>query len=251
MSLEIRIDVTLDTVTPALKAKGAAIRPHAIATRIAPPLAQHWRDHLASLPKNKKGYPSTGFWEDAARKVVGVALDDACLLSCDKLGIRQRYRGGPITAIKGQYLTIPICAEAYGTTVADWGRDSLTLVILSDGRKFLALWLGSEEAKSAYKSAGVGKRANKAAASARAAQRIRYDTLQKMISRGGDSRPKVIVFRPKSGKSPASEASRTEKHLNLKFLFKLQHSVEQEGNPNVIPPDMPVMARQEVLKAIT
>ena len=241
MSVELQITVTRDTASPSLRRLMEAVEPHRIATRIAPPLARHWRDHLAGLPRNKRGYPSTGFWEDAARRVTGVALDSACVLSCDKLGIRQRLRGGPITAVKGEYLTIPVCAEAYGATVADWGRDTLTLVVLSDGRRFLALWTGSEESRAALRSAGVGKLGKRASASARSAQKLRGYPAE---------RPRVIVFRPRSGSSASGEAQRAEKHLDLKFLFKLQRGVEQDPNPNVIPPDLAEVARREVARAV-
>ena len=241
MSVEVKINITLDSATPALQRKLAAVQPHAIATRIAPPLAAHWRNHLAGLPRNKKGYPSTGFWEEAARSVTGIALDDGALLSCSKLGVRQRLHGGTISAVHGNNLTIPICAEAYGTTVADWGQDNLTLVILADGRKFLALWLGSSEAESAYKSSGVGKKAKRAEVSSRRAQKFGAATKSQ-------EKPKVIVFRGSGGGS--TDISRASKHLNLKFLFALKPSVEQEGDPNVIPPDIADVARMEVMKAI-
>lgn len=241
MSVEVKIQITIDSATPAVQRKLAAIAPHALATKIAPPLARYWRDHLAQLPKNKHGYPSTGFWEDAARRVVGIATDNGALLSCDKLGLRQRLYGGPISAVHGKNLSIPICAEAYGTTPKDWG-DTLTLVILGDGRKFLALWLGSDEAQASLKAAGIGKKSKRSSVTTRRAQKYSSSTHE---------RPKVIVFKPGSGTS-SSTTARAEKHLNLKFLFKLQPSIEaQEPNPNVIPSDLVDVARMEVIKAVS
>jgi hypothetical protein len=241
MSVEVKINITLDSATPALQAKMAALKPHTLATKIAPPLAQHWRDHLAALPRNKHGYPSTGFWEDAARRVQGIATDDGAILSCDKLGIRQRLYGGPISAVHGKNVSIPLCEEAYGTSPKDWG-DTLTLVILGDGRKFLALWLGSEEARASLKAAGVGKRAKRSDVVSRRAHQFSSSTHE---------RPKIIVFKPGSGGS-SNTIARTERHMDLKFLFKLQPTTaDQEPNPNVIPPDLADVARMEVLKAVS
>jgi hypothetical protein len=240
MNINLRIPV--DTATPLLKKQLAALDPHKVASRIAPPLAQYWRDHLASLPKNKNGYPSTGFWEDAARRIVGIAMEFGAVLSCNKLGIRQRLYGGTIHAVKNKFLSIPICSEAYGTTPKDWGK-SLVPVRLSDGRWFLALWLGSEITKSSYKAAKIGQKAKRAEVSTRRVQQF-------AASKIGE-KPSVIIFKQKSGSNAAADYQRTEKHLNLKFLFRLKSEVHQDPNPNVLPPDLRERALEEVRKAVT
>ena len=242
-----------DNATPALKAKLDKADPHRVATRIAVPLARHWRDHLKKLPRNKHGYPSTGFWEDAARRVTGLADGTTVRLWSDKIGLRQRYYGGVITAKNVQNLTIPICAEAYGTKVSDWGFDNLVLVILGDGRKFLALWLGNEDVAARYHER-VGKmidKFNKRKAAGqiqghaserltRAVNRFREGLSQK--------KPSVMIF--KGSGSGNKDAARTERHGNLKFLFRLIHSVDQAGNPDVIPSDLLAVAKAEALKAL-
>ncbi len=239
MSVAIEIQVT-DSATPAIQEQIRKCDPHVVATRVAVPLSQYWRDHLKMLPRNKHGYPSTGFWEQAARSVIGLAVGGSVLLSCDKLGVRQRYYGGPIAAVHHANLTIPITAEAYGTTVADWGRDNLVLVILGDGRKFLALWLGTEGATAVYKHIGVGKKARSSEATTRRAQRFGEAV-------AGQKKPKVIVFRKGSS---AATGARAEKHLNLKFLFKLQESVDQAANPDVVP-DFAPLALAAVKEAVS
>jgi hypothetical protein len=224
VSVEVKIEIRFDRATPRLKRALAACQPKRMATVLAPVLAEHWRDHLAGLPRNKNGYPSTGFWEEAARSVTGLALDDGVMLRCGKVGVRQRLHGGPIVASGASNLTIPICAEAYGTTVADWGRDRLTLVILADGRKFLAI-VGGLEGGTSRRASGNARRAHKYAQS------------------GGDV-PKVIIF--KGGGS--GTGSRAERHMDIKFLFKLQPStLPQEPNPDVVPPDMGKLAKETLL----
>ena len=147
----IAVEVNIrDGATPAIQAKLAQADPHRVATILASQVSSHWRAHLNSLPRNKNSYPSTGFWQAAARSVYGVALGSDAKIAADKLGLRQRLYGGTITARNVKNLTIPICAEAYGTSVADWGFENLVLVITSNGNKFLALWLGYDVAQEQY-----------------------------------------------------------------------------------------------------
>ena len=87
MNIPVTIQIN-DEVSQAVRIKIAKADPHKVATRAAVPLARHWRDSLAKLPKNRNGYPSTVFWEDAARRVVGLAVGGDVLLSNDKIGLK-------------------------------------------------------------------------------------------------------------------------------------------------------------------
>ncbi len=230
MSQDITITIK-DDATPALLDKLGKCDPERLAKAMLPPLREHWRDHLAAMPKNRGGYPSTGFWEGAARSVEqqSYAAGGTIFLRGSgppgRPGLRQRYHGGTIEAANHANLTIPICSEAYGTTVKDWGFDNLQFVKLADGRKFFALKLGGQGAvKKAFK--GKWSRAE--------------TTIKRAVKAG-------VLLR---GTSPAT-ISRAEKHMGLKFLFKLQPSVEQEPNEDVIPDDLgevAVAAAEEALK---
>jgi hypothetical protein len=249
MSVEIQINIK-DDAGPYLKKLVASADPHKLATRIAPVLARHWRDHLLGLPRNKHSYPSTGFWEDAARRVRGLAVGPSALLQCDKLGLRQRLKGGTIKAINVKNLAIPIAAESYGTQPADWG-DTLTLVILGDGRKFLCLYTKGATEKAFKSSVGkfqsqFSKRKSEGKIQAHAAERSTAAVRQFASSVGGEDHPRVIMFRQGGGDTKA----RAERHGDLKFLFKLQPSVEQGPNPDVIPSDISEVAKEEVVKAL-
>ncbi len=240
MPAQVTFQIPFDTATVALTDLQARLHPHTIATRIAPKLARKWKTHLSGLGHNRQGFPSTRFWESAARSVTRVAVGGNAVVTADRLGIRQRYFGGEIKARNVKNITIPVCAEAYGTQAKDWG-DNLVLVILADGRKFLALWLGSEAAQSAYRK-NLGKLTHRAEATAAKAARFRATVP------GDAKKPDVIVFRAK-GSGAAAVVARAERHMNLKFLFVLKPSVEQAGNPNVIPPDMAEFAQQCVMEA--
>ena len=216
-----------DQATEAVKVLAGKIDPHRVATRIAVPLARHWRDHLAKLPKNKNGYPSTGFWEDAARRTTGTAVGPNVLLANDKLGLKKRLYGGSTKAVHAKNVTVPICAEANGTTVADWGMENLVLVILGDGRKFLCLWLGGQAGK-AYHDTFSGKAPWRAAGK-------RPRMLKARLSGAVAQKPKVIVF--KNSGSAAKDASHAAQ--TLKFLFRLMPETgEAAPMPNIIPSDL-------------
>lgn len=253
--INANIQVAFDAATPAIKAKLANCDPHLVATRVAVPLARHWRDHLKSLPRNKNGWPSSNFWEDAARKVTGIADGPDILLYSDKLGLRKRYYGGPVKAVNVKNLTIPIAIEAAGTKAADWG-DQLTLVILGDGRKFLALWTGSEERQKAFhetigkaiRNFNKRKAAGKIQIAAHETLSRRVNLLREKLAQSDSYRPKVIVFKQSSGAQGSANAA---KNGNLKFLFRLiPMTKSQTPMPWVIPPDLGKKAYDETLKAI-
>jgi hypothetical protein len=235
-----------DNATTAVRIKIGKCDPHRVATRVVVPLARFWRNHLAAMPKNKNGWPSTGFWEEAARRVVGIAQGPSAILSSDKIGLRKRYYGGPTVAVNAENVTIPICAEAYGTTVKDWGRDNLVLVILADGRKFFALWLGGSGGSNLRQS--FKGRIKRAEVTQRRVNQFRglQATDQSMF---GQKKPDVIIFKHGGGSSHA----RAERHLPLKFLFRLTHETgPAEPNPNVAPAGMLAnLAGEEARKAVS
>lgn len=241
MSIAIEFNIN-DQATPEIKRKLAASDPHVVATRVVVPLARHWRKSLAKMPKNKMGWPSTGFWEDAARMVEGIADGPNVRLYSDKLGLRQRLYGGPIKAVNVKNLTIPICREAYGTNVSDWGHENLVLVILADGRKFYALWLGGKSALKTYRKSGVGKgKFTTSKGTTKRAQKYRA------LAGGSVEKPKVIIFRG----SGRGTGGRAERHMGLKFLFRLiPQTQSQAPNPDVIPADLMDLAMEETIKAI-
>jgi hypothetical protein len=280
VNIPITIQIS-DEASQAIRIKIAKADPHKVATRAAVPLARHWRDSLAKLPQNKRGYPSTGFWEQAARSVRSVVLAESqggyILLTADKLGLKKRLYGGSTKAVKHKNVTVPICAEANGTKVSDWGMENLVLVILGDGRKFLALWLGSTAVQKKYK-AGESKKLTKWKKRKAAAEEAQlagggpkrfgvhgseqFTTEARSIRGFTDKegnvhaglndiskKPKVIVFKnPGTGAKDMAHASR---HANLKFLFRLMPETgEAAPMPQVIPADMADVAMKAVKEAI-
>jgi hypothetical protein len=227
--ISVRFNVT-DNATPALKRKMAGLQPHVMATRVAVAAARVWRDHLAALPKNKHGYPSTGFWEDAARRVRGIADGGNVVLSSDKIGLRQRYFGGQIPkGGKGpKMLTIPICAEAYGTSASDWG-DQLMLVCIG-ARRFLALYLGSQAANDRFKKT-LGTLTSRAETTVNRVRKYAAESVDY-----ASKKPDVIFLHKGGGAMFESKfISLAQLNFKLKFMFVLKDTVMQEGNPDVVP----------------
>ncbi|NOS70055.1 MAG: hypothetical protein HOP33_09000 [Verrucomicrobia bacterium] len=109
-----------DRATPEVNRVISAMKPDKVAPVIGPRLRETVRDHLKQNPRNKKGWPSTGFWEDAARATTWTADGSTVTIKINKVGVRQRYYGGPIKPVHAKFLTIPIASQAYGKTVADF-----------------------------------------------------------------------------------------------------------------------------------
>ena len=216
-----------DTATPALEAAMKRFSPEQLAKLCARPLQDMWSHHLTSLPKNKGGYPSTRFWQDAAHKVRGVPMGGNVLLTCDKIGVRQRWLGGQIPkGGKGpKMLTIPICAEAC-TSTSDWG-DQLVLVCIG-AKRFLCLYLGSAEVEQRFKSK-MGKLTSRAETTVNRVRKF-ADFAQK--------KPDVIFLHKGGGAMfDAKFISLAQLHFSLKFMFVLKDAVMQGPNPNVVPMD--------------
>jgi hypothetical protein len=121
------LDIAIrDQANPALERLVNAMAPQRAAKVCGPRLREVTRDHLKKNPRNRRGWPSTGFWEDAARatswEVIGdvASRSHAVLIRVNKLGVRQRVRGGTIRPVRRKFLTIPIASQAYGKTVDDF-----------------------------------------------------------------------------------------------------------------------------------
>ena len=265
MNIPVTIQIN-DEASQAIRIKIAKADPKRLAQFASKPLAWHWKESLAKLPQNKRGYPSTGFWQQAADSVIGNAVGGDVILKANKLGLKQRLYGGSVKAVNHKNVTVPICAEAYGTKAADWGLDNLVLVILGDGRKFLALWLGSTAVQKMYK-AGESKKLTKwkkrkaayeetqlagTAPGRFGAHGSEQFTREAHDVRGSNDiskKQKVIVFKnPGTGAKDMAHASR---HANLKFLFRLMPETgEAAPMPQVIPADMADVATKAVREAI-
>ena len=112
--------IVSDSATPAIDDKIAKCSPRRLGAIIGQPLAQFWRNRLAGLGENKKGWPSTHFFERAARSVTHEPNAYGVTLSAEQVGLRQRWKGGAIAPVNKAALAIPISPVSYGKTPADF-----------------------------------------------------------------------------------------------------------------------------------
>lgn len=110
-----------DEVTAALKGLSVALKqaPPAIGAAVV----LLFQQHFASLPQNKNGWPSTGFWGRAARSTNYNLLADGVNINVTQQGVLQRLLGGHIRPTQGhKYLTIPAIAAAYGKRAGEFSN---------------------------------------------------------------------------------------------------------------------------------
>lgn len=120
MSVATSITISQDTATPAIAAKIAKCSPARLGKVLGQPLATFFRVHLKSNPRNKRGWPSTGFWEEAADSVQFIPQENGVILRADKQGLRQRWKGGPISPQKGKAIAFAISPASYGKFPRDF-----------------------------------------------------------------------------------------------------------------------------------
>jgi hypothetical protein len=212
MSVAISVDIVQDDATPALEALQDALDPEFLHDAIATSAKAIVIRHLAANGPNKKGWPTTRFWAQASDLTTSRSDEDAATISINKIGVRQRYHGGPIYPVNKRALTIPISREAYGKVASDF--DNAFLIETPKG-KFLA------RPNPNYNKEAV-KRAKKRKAN-------EYKRILKMTDKQLDR------YIAKQKKGPSQK--RIESHQRLQWLFLLSDGVNQKPDPSVIPDD--------------
>lgn len=119
MSVALQVQLR-GNVTAAIEQRLEKLQPDRLNQLLSEPLRVFWRNRLKGLGKNKRGWPSTGFWESAARSVQAVTVPGGLLLSVNKVGVRQRAYGGVIKPQRARALTIPISPVSYGHRASEF-----------------------------------------------------------------------------------------------------------------------------------
>ena len=120
MSVATRITITKDSATPAVDALLAKCTTKRLGVIVGPALTRLTQDHLRANGQNKKGWPTTHFWADAARATSWQLAGDYVFITVNKIGVRQRYYGGTISPVRAKALAIPISPVSYGHVPADF-----------------------------------------------------------------------------------------------------------------------------------
>jgi hypothetical protein len=212
MSVAISVDIVSDEASPALEALHDVLDPEVLHDAIAKSSEIVVRRHLRENGPNKKGWPTTRFWQRAAALTTSRSDEDAAVVSVNLEGVRQRYHGGPIYPVNKRALTIPISREAYGKVASDF--DNAFLIETPKG-KFIV------RPNPKYNKEAV-KRAKKREAN-------EYKRILKMTDKQLDR------YIAKQKKGPSQK--RIESHQRLQWLFLLSDGVNQKPDPSVIPDD--------------
>lgn len=150
--MAITVDIR-DNVSAALKGMDAALAPAQINPAIGRAEVILFQKWFQTLPSNRQGFPSTGFWSAAARATNFNLLGDGLVVSVNKQGVRQRYQGGTIKPTGGRkYLTIPARSEAYGKRAGEF--PNLVLAFRREGGQVRAFALVEARAQGVK----IGKR---------------------------------------------------------------------------------------------
>lgn len=94
--------------------------PERLGTGAGQDVAKTWQTALRGLGSNKRGWPTTHFWAGAARSVNWQASATGATVSCNQIGVRQRFHGGRISPVNARALTIPISPISYGHVASDF-----------------------------------------------------------------------------------------------------------------------------------
>ena len=124
-----------DEISPALQSLTQAVRER-VAPAIGAAAVKLFQQNFQSLGTNKRNWPSTGFWAQAARATNYDLLVDAVVVNVNQVGVRQRLEGGEIHREGGGYLTIPARAEASGKRASEF--NNLHAVFFKTGHGFFA-----------------------------------------------------------------------------------------------------------------
>lgn len=120
MSVALQINTFDRGSTAQVRELERELSPAKLQATFGPKCQELTRDHLKALPDNKRGWPSTGFWEAAARATRFETHGSFIKIVVDKIGVRQRYYGGVITPVNKDALTIPISPLSYGKTAKNF-----------------------------------------------------------------------------------------------------------------------------------
>ncbi len=117
--MTVEIDIQ-DHATAAVERLGGALSADRLGPMIGAAEVLLFQNHFRSLPDNRQGWPSTGFWGRAARATSWNLTGDGVVVSVNQQGVRQRYFGGVIEPVNAKFLTIPARAEAYGKRASEF-----------------------------------------------------------------------------------------------------------------------------------
>ena len=148
MTPDITINVVEDTTNEVLVGMMTLLRGRKLKGRAGYNLTRLVQGNLRSLPPNRQGWPSQGFYEGAARGTSYEVTEEGAVVSVDNPdapgAIKFAYNKGnagmiTITA-NGKLLTVPARAEFYGHSAREF--TNLKFIPFKSGAKALVIGTG-------------------------------------------------------------------------------------------------------------
>jgi hypothetical protein len=142
------IDVK-DSVTKGLALVKNALQPHNLNPKIGVALVKVFQNHFASLPPNRRGWPTQNYFGKAARSTHFELLADGVKVAVSQVGIRMHVTGQPSTIdpVKAKNLAIPAVAAAYGRRPREFSN--LKVAFRREAGKLIAFALVEGSVKTA------------------------------------------------------------------------------------------------------
>jgi hypothetical protein len=218
MPLSVDIQYS-DADRDALAALKGVLTEREINEFVAEAVMDLFRIHLLANGTNKNHWPSTAFWERAAKSVSWSEELGGVSINIAQVGVRQRYEGGAIYPTGDHvHLSIPARAEAYGHVPGDF--TNLRLAFHRVGGRAQAFALVEADGAQGRSRAGTSNRTPHPDSSRR---RLQNETVSDDVR------------------------SRAQRRQNADTLgggvyFWLVDSVYQDPDPGVIPDNREVAA---------
>ena len=148
---DIQITVTKDTATAAVADLALLLASRMLRDETGKKTTEMTQRHLRQLPPNKMGWPSLGFYKDAANGTDYVTTDDGFVISVDNENapgaMKHQYNlgqeGRTTINMKDKLLTIPARQEFYGKSAGQFAN--LRFGMFANGTKFLYIGQGGAD----------------------------------------------------------------------------------------------------------
>lgn len=114
-----KITTVTDTASPRLALLRLDLTLPKLQARVGPALEDEVRRNYLTLPSNKMGGQSTGFWLQCSDATRWSPASDGVYCVTEKVGARQRYEGGVIRK-QDKLLAIPANPLAYGKNPSEF-----------------------------------------------------------------------------------------------------------------------------------
>lgn len=112
--------VVRDEASPAVQNFIRSLQPRRLAEFIGPRVTELTQRHLGKY-KNRRGFRSSDFGEQAADHTYWTATDNGVTVVVNWQGAAQLFFGGTIRPVNTSVLVFGVTAESYGKTVYDFG----------------------------------------------------------------------------------------------------------------------------------